>query len=75
MSKNVLVVGSINVDYVIHTERIPKLGETLAGKNFAMNFGGKGANQAVALAKVGCNVKMLGAVGKDLSADLAIETG
>ncbi|MBQ9131784.1 MAG: ribokinase [Clostridia bacterium] len=73
MGKNVLVVGSINVDYVIHTDRIPKLGETLTGKDFAMNFGGKGANQAVALAKVGCNVKMLGAVGKDLSADLAVQ--
>ena len=73
MSKNVLVVGSINVDYVIHTERLPKLGETLTGDSFAMNFGGKGANQAVAIAKAGCNVKMLGAVGKDLTGDLAIK--
>ena len=73
MSKNVLVIGSINVDYVIHTDRLPKLGETLTGSDFAMNFGGKGANQAVALAKTGCNVKMLGAVGKDLSGDLAIK--
>jgi len=72
MSKNVLVIGSINVDYVIHTERLPKLGETLTGSDFAMNFGGKGANQAVALAKTGSNVKMLGAVGKDLSGELAI---
>ena len=37
--KNVLVIGSINVDYVIHTDRLPKLGETLTGSNFAMNFG------------------------------------
>ena len=73
MSKNVLVIGSINVDYVIHTDRIPKLGETVTGSEFAMNFGGKGANQAVAIAKSGCNVKMLGAVGKDLSGDLAIK--
>ncbi len=72
MSKRILVVGSINVDYVIHTDRLPKLGETLTGSDFAMNFGGKGANQAVALAKSGCDVKMLGAVGKDLSGDLAI---
>ena len=70
--KNVLVIGSINVDYVIHTDRLPALGETLTGNNFAMNFGGKGANQAVALAKTGSNVKMLGAVGKDLSGELAI---
>lgn len=73
MSKNVLVIGSINVDYVIHTERLPKLGETLTGSDFAMNFGGKGANQAVALAKTGCRVKMLGAVGNDLSGKLAVQ--
>ncbi len=73
MSKNILVIGSINVDYVIHTERLPKLGETLTGSDFAMNFGGKGANQAMALAKTGCSVKMLGAVGKDLSGELAVK--
>ena len=65
MSKNVLVVGSINVDYVINTDRLPKLGETITGHDFAMNFGGKGANQAVAIAKAGCKVKMLGAVGTE----------
>ena len=73
MSKNVLVVGSINVDYVINTDRLPKLGETITGHSFAMNFGGKGANQAAAIAKAGCNVKMLGAVGNDLSGELAVE--
>ena len=72
MNNNVLVIGSINVDYVIHTDRLPKLGETIVGKDFAMNFGGKGANQAIAIAKSGCNVKMLGAVGKDRSGDMAI---
>ncbi|MBQ9802176.1 MAG: ribokinase [Clostridia bacterium] len=70
---NVLVVGSINVDYVIHTDRLPRLGETLVGRDFAMNFGGKGANQAVALAKSGCRVKMLGAVGNDTAGELAIK--
>ena len=73
MSKHVLVIGSINVDYVIHTERLPKLGETLTGSDFAMNFGGKGANQAVALSKAGCEVKMLGAVGNDLLGELALK--
>ncbi len=73
MSKHILVVGSINVDYVIHTERLPKLGETITGSDFAMNFGGKGANQAVALAKAGCEVRMLGAVGKDHAGDLALQ--
>ena len=69
--KNVLVVGSINMDYVIHTERLPKLGETITGSDFAMNFGGKGANQATATAKLGCPTKMLGAVGDDLAGGLA----
>lgn len=73
MGKNVLVVGSINMDYVIHTERLPKLGETLTGSNFSMNYGGKGANQAVAIAKQGCTTKMFGAVGNDLSGDLAVK--
>lgn len=73
MKNNVLVIGSINVDYVIHTDRLPKLGETIVGKDFAMNFGGKGANQAIAIAKSGCNVKMLGAVGNDRSGDMAID--
>lgn len=69
--KNILVVGSINMDYVIHTERLPKLGETITGSDFAMNFGGKGANQATATAKLGCPTKMLGAVGDDLAGGLA----
>lgn len=71
MKKNVLVIGSINVDYVIHTDRLPTLGETITGNDFAMNFGGKGANQAIAVAKSGCKVKMLGVVGTDLSGSLA----
>lgn len=69
--KNILIVGSINMDYVIHTERLPKLGETITGSDFAMNFGGKGANQATATAKLGHRTKMLGAVGEDLAGGLA----
>ena len=69
--KNILVIGSINMDYVIHTARLPKLGETITGSDFAMNYGGKGANQAVAVAKQGCATKMLGAVGNDLAGGLA----
>ena len=72
MSKKILVVGSINMDYVIHTGRLPKLGETITGSDFAMNYGGKGANQAVAVAKQGCDTRMLGAVGTDLAGELAV---
>lgn len=71
--KHILVVGSINMDYVIHTARLPKLGETITGEQFAINYGGKGANQAVATAKQGCETKMLGAVGSDLAGGLAKE--
>ena len=42
----VLVVGSINVDYVIHTDRVPTLGETVTGRDFAMNFGGEARKAA-----------------------------
>ena len=73
MSKRILVIGSINVDYVIHTERLPRLGETLTGSGFSINFGGKGANQAVALAKAGCDVRMLGAIGSDAMGEQALE--
>lgn len=73
MNKNILIVGSINVDYVIHTERLPKLGETITGSDFAISFGGKGANQAIAIAKSGCMARMLGAIGSDIAGGLALD--
>lgn len=72
MGNNVLALGGINIDYVIHTERLPKLGESIFGDQFAMNCGGKASNQAVAVAKQGCQTKMFGAVGKDIAGDMAI---
>ena len=63
--KNILVVGSINMDMTIHTERMPVLGETITGNGFFTAFGGKGVNQAVALAKQGADVKFIGAAGAD----------
>ncbi len=65
MNKKIVVVGSANVDMVIHSAKMPRLGETLVGTNFQTNAGGKGLNQAVAVAKLGGNVSFLGAVGKD----------
>lgn len=61
----VLVVGSINMDLVGYTERIPHIGETVLGDRFTMVPGGKGANQALAAARLGAEVTMLGAVGND----------
>ena len=62
---NILVIGSANADLVIHTERMPHLGETIVGRDLAVNAGGKGLNQAVAIAKLGGDVSFLGAVGSD----------
>lgn len=71
--KNILVVGSINVDMVIYAERMPKLGETMTGRDFSINEGGKGANQAVAAAKLGGSVQMLGCVGTDVYGNMMAE--
>ena len=61
----VFVVGSINVDLVCRAERQPKPGETLFGRDFATHPGGKGANQAVAAARLGAETHMVGRVGED----------
>ena len=63
--KNIYVVGSINTDLVINTPYMPKAGETLTGSGFFTAHGGKGANQAVAAARLGGKVIMCGCVGND----------
>ena len=62
---SVLVVGSINMDLVVETRQFPRLGETLFAQRFATYPGGKGANQAVAAARLGAKVTMIGRVGND----------
>ncbi len=61
----VTVVGSLNMDLVARAPRMPHPGETLAGHTFAQVAGGKGGNQAVAAARLGAQVAMLGCVGAD----------
>lgn len=81
--KKLAVVGSINIDQTVTAERIPLKGETLPGGNLRYIPGGKGANQAVAMAKLGARVEMFGCVGDDengrkMVANLAangVETG
>lgn len=63
--KPVAVVGSINIDLVANTERIPVEGETVLGNGFQIHPGGKGANQAVAVARLGYPVRMIGRLGDD----------
>lgn len=65
MSKRVCIVGSVNVDLVVVADRLPRPGETVLGGRFGVHDGGKGANQAVAAARAGAMVSMIGAVGLD----------
>lgn len=65
MPAKVVVVGSLNMDLVTRAERLPRAGETLVGQSFATVSGGKGANQAVAAARLGAEVSMVGCVGDD----------
>lgn len=65
MSKRVCIVGSINIDLAVVADRLPRPGETVLGGRFSMHDGGKGANQAVAAARAGATVSMIGAVGLD----------
>ena len=62
---SIAVVGSANVDLVVLIDRLPRPGETLSGATFARYPGGKGANQAVAAARLGADVVFTGAVGRD----------
>ena len=65
MCANVVVVGSLNMDLVTRASRLPRAGETLVGQTFSTVPGGKGANQAVASARLGAEVAMVGCVGSD----------
>lgn len=65
MSGRVIVVGSVNIDLVVTTGRLPGPGETVIGGRFARHHGGKGGNQAVAAARLGATTAFIGAVGDD----------
>ena len=71
-SPAIAVVGSINLDLVARAERLPRPGETLTDATFERIPGGKGANQALAAARLGASVRLVGAVGDDPFADEAL---
>lgn len=69
---SIAVVGSTNIDMVTYADVIPGRGETVSGKDFAIGFGGKGANQAVIAARLGAQTFMVGAVGEDVFGESAL---
>ena len=73
MPPEITVVGSINIDLVAKVDRLPKSGETVGGASFQRIPGGKGANQAVAAARLGADVRLVGRVGADALALDAVE--
>jgi len=69
----IVVFGSINVDLIVPVARLPRLGETVLGGDYALLPGGKGANQALAARRAGAEVVLAGAVGADPFADAALD--
>ena len=72
MAGHIVVVGSINMDLVVRAPRHPQPGETILGSAFYTFPGGKGANQAVAAARLGGRVKMIGRIGQDTFGDMLL---
>jgi len=68
----IAVVGSLNVDLTLRCDRLPHPGETVTGRDFAQRPGGKGANQALAAARLGAAVRMIGRTGPDAYAEVAV---
>ncbi len=66
------VMGSINMDFIMSMEKMPESGENIVGKTYSYAFGGKGANQATALKKLGADVKMIGKVANDSNGALLV---
>ena len=73
MSSPIIVFGSINMDLVVYSDKQPTKGETILGNSFETFQGGKGANQAVAVAKLGLPVSLIGKVGNDVFGDELLE--
>jgi ribokinase len=71
---DIVVVGGINSDYLVRGKQLPKSGQTLPGQTFHDAPGGKGANQAVAVARLGCRVTMIARVGADRRGDELLQS-
>ena len=73
MSSPIIVFGSINMDLVVYSDKQPAKGETILGNSFETFQGGKGANQAVAVSRLGFPVSLIGKVGNDVFGDELLE--
>lgn len=71
---HVVVVGSLNADLTLYAERMPLPGETVLGTDFVIQPGGKSANQAVAAARLGADVRLIGAVGDDANGAMLLDS-
>ena len=71
--KKIIVIGSSNMDMVVKTSHLPAPGETILGGEFFMNQGGKGANQAVAVERLGGNLIFMAKLGNDILGQQSIE--
>ena len=69
---DIVVVGSLNVDLTLRCDRLPHPGETVTGRDFTQRPGGKGANQALAAARLGADVRLVGRIGADAYAEVAL---
>ena len=69
----IYVLGSINADLVVYSDKFPRIGETIIGKDFLLNQGGKGANQAIAARKAGAETTFIGRTGDDYFGNFILE--
>lgn len=72
-SKRIVVIGSVNIDFSLTIDKLPSKGETVFGRDFRLSFGGKGANQAVAAARLGGDVSLVAKAGDDVLGKEAVE--
>ena len=72
--KKIVVMGSISIDLIIEVDKVPVIGETVMGRNYTQAFGGKGANQAVAVARLGLDASFIGTVGSDSAGEALIKS-
>lgn len=74
VGRDIVVLGSLNVDFVVRVSERPGMGQTVFGKEFSIFPGGKGANQAVAVGRLGGNVCMAGRIGDDVFSSILLES-